>query len=348
MKSGRAQGAISLPLVIALVIIGALILSLVFYSFFHKLNLKVETTLREQFNQQQLMLSRKIADNVEAYFDYLENMMLTLSRELFEHVKPGSPEFDSFMQERFLEMNRMGILEFRWYNDAGVLMETWDRDPGAATRPPVNLAPKYLQWVKDPQKRGRLLLGEVYRATEGRWTGRLVMPLLSPIYRSAQSVQLIGTLELLVDPYFVCGKATMDVRSGLTGYPWIIDQNGVFLAHYEKEFVGHDAIKIRIARNPKLTYQGIKELHDQIFRGGEGTGTYISGWHRQKIGEMEKLYAFTTIRFQKGLIRGVTDVEEPAHNLWGVAVVAPVAEVSGQVWGVLYQELALAALFFWW
>ena len=38
--------------------------------------------------------------------------------------------------------------------------------------------------------------------------------------------------------------------------------------------------------------------------------------------------------------------KDPAHNLWGVAVVAPVEEVSGTVGQVLYQELFLVGLFF--
>ncbi len=61
---------------------------------------------------------------------------------------------------------------------------------------------------------------------------------------------------------------------------------------------------------------------------------------------MPKLAAYTPINFSKGLITGVTDLEDPAHNLWGVAVVAPVEEVSGQVKEVLHQELFLAGLFF--
>jgi two-component system sensor histidine kinase HydH len=61
---------------------------------------------------------------------------------------------------------------------------------------------------------------------------------------------------------------------------------------------------------------------------------------------MPKLAAYTPIRFDKGLITGVTDVEDPAHNLWGVCVVAPVAEVYGSISQVLHQELFLVGLFF--
>jgi two-component system, NtrC family, sensor histidine kinase HydH len=72
----------------------------------------------------------------------------------------------------------------------------------------------------------------------------------------------------------------------------------------------------------------------------------VSGWHRQQLGETPKLAAYTPIRFNKGLIQHVTDVEDPDRNLWGVAVVAPVAEVAGRVGEVSRQELVLVGLFF--
>ena len=345
MKSGRARGAISLPLIITLVIAGAVILSIIFYSFFHKLNLKIENTLREQFNQQQLMLSRKIADNVEAYFDYLENELMAFPWR-FRQFEADSPVFQEYMAKRFQDMRTLGILGIIYYHRDGAMADCWSDPPCAPQSRAVRLPEPYLAWIQNSKNRGRLYLGKVESWQTPPWEGRLVMPMMTALYPAKDSSRPEGALVLAIDPFFVAGKSTEGVSSGLTGYPWIIDQNGVFLAHYEKEFVGHDAIRIRIARNPKLIYQGIKELHVRIFQGEEGTGTYISGWHRQKIGEMEKLYAFTTIRFDKGLIRGMTDVEDATRNLWGVAVVAPVAEVSGQVWDVLYQELILAGLFF--
>ncbi len=344
MKFHRAWGAISLPFVVVLIIAGALILSAVFYSLFHKLNLKVEQVLREQFNQQQLMLAKKIADNVEAHFDYLENEMLGFPWR-FRQFEANSPEFQQYLAQRLKDLHPLGVLAIMYYNTDGLMVDCWSNPPFKPPTP-VRLPENHLEWVKDSKNRGRLLLGKVAIWGTPPWQGRRVMPLLTPLYDAAQFSRCTGALELLIDPFLIAGQATEGVRSGLTGYPWIIDQDGVFLAHYEKDFVGHDAIQVRIARNPRLSYQGIRELHGRIFRGEEGTGTYVSGWHRQIIGETEKLYGFTTIRFDKGLIRGVTDVEDPVHNLWGVAVVAPVAEVSGQVWEVLYQELALAGLFF--
>ncbi len=346
MKSTRLHGALSLPKVLFFILAGTILLSLLFFTFWQRLNQKVEDILKDQFNQQQLELARKIADNVESYFDYLENELLAFPGRL-RLIPPNSPGFGEYMAARFQDMHRLGILEMRLYDRSGQVKKVWSSCDNAS--PPgadEKLAPAILTWVHNPKSKGRLYLGLVRQATSPPWQGRLVMPLVTGLYASLESSTPDGVLELLIDPYFIAKKVTTGVRSGTTGYPWIIDQNGVFLAHYEKTFVGEDALEVRRKRNPNIVFRGIKELHERIFKGEEGMTVYVSGWHRQKIAEMEKLAAFTTIRFDKGLIRGVTDVEDPDRNLWGVALAAPVAEVAGQVGEVMRQELFLVALFF--
>jgi len=251
------------------------------------------------------------------------------------------------MEARFQDMHPMGILEIRLYDQAGRLQRYWRaRDQAGLPETETKLPAAIHSWMNIPQNKGRLYLGEVHRAALPPWQGRLVMPLFTGLYASPMATTPYGVLELVIDPFFIAQKVTRGVRSGATGYPWIIDQNGVFLAHFENEFVGQPALEARRKRNPKLTFKGLKEIQDKILQGKEGTGGYTSGWHRHKVGEMPKLVAYTPIRFDKGLIRGVTDVEDPAHNLWGVALAAPVAEVSGQIGEVMHQELFIVALFF--
>jgi two-component system, NtrC family, sensor histidine kinase HydH len=103
---------------------------------------------------------------------------------------------------------------------------------------------------------------------------------------------------------------------------------------------------VRRQRSPSMAFTGLSEIQERLLKGEEGLGGYVSGWHRQRVGETPKLAAFTPIRFDKGLIQSVTDVENPGRNLWGVAVVAPVDEVAGQVSAVTRQELFLVAFFF--
>jgi two-component system sensor histidine kinase HydH len=346
MKSSRPRGALSLPKILFFILAGTILLSLLFFTFWQRLNRKVEDILKDQFNQQQLELARKIADNVVAYFDYLENELLAFPGR-FRLIPPNSPGFGEYMETRFQDMHRLGILEIRWYNRAGRLQRVWR--PAAQASPPAtsdSLPVAILTWMHDPQSKGRLYLGEVRQATQPPWQGRLVMPLLTGLYASPAASAADGLLELLIDPTYIAHKVTTGVRSGATGYPWIIDQNGIILAHYEQDFVGQDSLGVRRQRNPKLIFRNLNALQERLLNGEEGTGGYVSGWHRQKQGEIPKLAAYTPIRFDKGLIRGVTDVEDPDRNLWGVVVVAPVAEVAGQVGEVNRQELFLVALFF--
>lgn len=344
MPASRLRG-FRLSLTIVVIVAGAALLSILFYTFWQRLNHKVEVTLQEQFNQQQLFLARKIADNVESYFDFLENALMGYAG-LFQTTPPDDREMAAALQERFRRHQRFGILEIRRYNAAGVGVQIFSTSPSPPKPGSFTLPPFFLDWAKDPAHRGKLFLSETFVCPDAPWKGRRVMRFLTPLYLPGPNSQFAGVLEFLINPFFICEKVTADVRSGQTGYAWIIDQDGIFLAHYEKNFIGKDAIKVRLERNPNIKFTGLREIQADILAGKEGMGEYTSGWHRQHLGETPKLVAYTPIRFNKGLITGVTEVQDPKHNLWGVAVVAPVAEVSGTVGQVLHQELFLVGLFF--
>jgi two-component system sensor histidine kinase HydH len=345
MPSSRSRGIIALPAIIALILAGAILLSALFYAFWQRLNQRVEVILQQQFNQQQLFLARKIADNIESYFDFLENALMGYAG-LFQTTPPNERQLDAALIERFARHQRFGILEIRRYNAKGVGVQVFSTSPTPAPPGSLVLPPVFLNWAKDPAHRGRLFLSETFVYPEAPWKGLRVMRFLAPLYWPGIDSNLAGVLEFLINPFFICEKVTANVRSGQTGYAWIIDQDGRFLAHYEKSFVGQDAIKVRLARNPKITFTGLREVQANILAGKEGMGQYTSGWHRQRQGVIPKLVAYTPVRFEKGLITGVTEVQDRDHNLWGVAVVAPVAEVSGNVAQVLHQELFLVGLFF--
>jgi two-component system, NtrC family, sensor histidine kinase HydH len=344
MKSNRSRGAISLPLVIVIILAGALILSILFYSYWQRLNHKVETILENQFNQQQLMLARKIADNVESYFDFLENALQSYAG-LFQTTQTEDRALAASMAERFTRHKRFGLLQVTWYDPQGVGVRVFGTSSEQLPASNFVLPPLFQHWAQAPEHRGRLFLSETFDYPILPWKGRRVMRFITPLYWGTTS-RFAGTLEFLIDPFFIAGRVTADVRSGQTGYAWIIDQNLIMLAHYEHEFVGYEAMKIRIARNPDIVFRGLRELHENLLGGKEGVTEYDSGWHRQKLGQMPKLAAYTPILFDKGLITGITEVEDPKHNLWGVCVVAPVAEVAGQVTEVMHQELFLVGLFF--
>jgi len=344
MRSSRSRGAATLTIIILGILAGSLVLSVLFYFSWQRLNRQVEDILKEQFNQQQLMLARKIADNVESYFDFLENALMGYAG-LFQTSPSQDAHLDAHLLEKFARHQRFGILEIRRYNAAGVGVQVFSTAAIAFKPAGLRLPEPFFQWARDPDHRGKLFLSKTYEAANPPWQGQRVMRFLTPLYWSDTQSQFAGVLEFLINPFFICEQVTADVRSGQTGYAWIIDQDEIMLAHYEKDFVGFNALQIRLARNPKIIFRGLRELHANLLAGKEGITEYDSGWHRQKLGQMPKLAAYVPINFEKGLIRGVTEVEDPGHNLWGVCVVAPVAEVSGNVAQVLHQELFLVGLF---
>ena len=345
IKTGRLRGLLSLPRIIAAILLGGCLVSLLFFIFWKQLNQKVELILGEQFNRQQLTIARKVADNVETYFDFLRNALLGYAG-LYRETQPGSMKFEDFLEERFERHRQFGILEIHWYDASGTLVKALSTSPHPPSPAGLLLPPSYLEWARNPLNRSRLFLSKTFFSDDPPWKGRKLMRFLTPLYTGGDSPAFSGVMELLIDPIFISLQVIADVRSGQTGYPWIIDQDETMLAHYEKDFVGQPAIPIRLARNPKIVFRGLKELHESVLQGEEGTTAYDSGWHRQRLGLTPKLAAYAPVRFDKGLIRGVTDREDPAHNIWGVAVVAPVVEVSGPVGEVMHQVLFLVGLFF--
>ena len=345
IKIGRLRGLLSLPRIIAAILLGACLVSLLFFVYWRQMNQKVELILRQQFNQQQLTVARKVVDNVETYFDFLRNALLGYAG-LYRETQPGPMKFEDFLEERFERHRQFGILEIHWYDASGTLVKALSTSPHPPSPAGLSLPIPYLEWAMNPLNRSRLFLSKTFFSGDSPWKGRKLMRFLTPLYTGGDSPAFSGVMELLIDPIFISLQVIADVRSGQTGYPWIIDQDETMLAHYEKEFVGQPAIPIRIARNPQIVFRGLKELHESVLQGGEGTTAYDSGWHRQRLGLTPKLAAYAPVRFDKGLIRGVTDREDPAHNIWGVAVVAPVVEVSGPVGEVMHQVLFLVGLFF--
>ncbi|MDT8379455.1 MAG: ATP-binding protein [Desulfotignum sp.] len=132
------------------------------------------------------------------------------------------------------------------------------------------------------------------------------------------------------------GRFIDDVRSGSTGYAWVIDEKGTFLYHPYTRFVGKNAFSARENRNPGLTHHSINFIQkNHMLAGHTGTGSYTAGWHRGLTGNIEKLIAYCPIT-----------IPDMSGGIWSVAVVAPVSEIDGYInqaaaWRFLFHALIL-------
>jgi PAS domain S-box-containing protein len=160
-----------------------------------------------------------------------------------------------------------------------------------------------------------------------------------PVFQAgAMQVQMAGKLpdtghvliaELDISRFL--GRFLDDVRSGSTGYAWVIDDKGTFLYHPFTRFIGKSAFTAREKRDPGLSHHTINFIQENhMLAGHTGTGTYIAGWHRGFTGKIEKLIAYCPIT-----LPGM------APDIWSVAVVAPVSEIDGYIHQAAFWRLLL-------
>lgn len=57
--------------------------------------------------------------------------------------------------------------------------------------------------------------------------------------------KMAGVLVFHVDVGRLARQIVGPIRSGETGYAWAIDQDGMFIYHVEKKFIGQNAFEIR-------------------------------------------------------------------------------------------------------
>jgi len=136
-------------------------------------------------------------------------------------------------------------------------------------------------------------------------------------------------LVFYIDAHNLAQKFTAGIQSGKTGYAWIMDNQGIFLTHPEREFIGKNAFTVRKERMPAISFDAINQIQrDKMLAGKEGVGVYTSGWHRGIMGlgqTIEKLIAYAPVRLEdENLVQ-----ENKPSTSWSVAVVARVAKWKG-------------------
>ncbi len=303
----------------------------------------MKDTVRSQFNEQQLALARLAAQRIEAHVDSaIADLQLLNSLPAIQYFDPV--RYQTLLLSILPVFNEISIVTvYRIDSEGRQIFSASEqgivtRNLGPAQREP----PEYLTWAKKLANKGKILGTSLHPKVGEKDSGDLVFDLITPTYDNAAdathlapSGAFAGFLRLTVDASYLMGEMMPDIRSGKTGYAWVIDSHGRFIWHPHKPFIGQSAFSARQNRNPHLLFARIDRIQrDKMMQGKEGTGTYISGWHRGIVGPMEKLVAFTPVH-----------IEGPFMNYsWSVAVAAPVNEVEAMVYSVYMRQFLLQAL----
>lgn len=301
--------------------------------------------IREQFNQQQLILARATAEWIQAKIrSAITDLVLLNSLPAIQYADPDAYEIlllstlPILQRDNILEIRRVGRDGSTLFvaNDHGVGMQHFD-----VVQKPAGF---YLSWASDMKNRGKTMGTGVRFKNPGEDRTSLVVDLVIPTYEDSANAlhprpshRFSGYLRASVDISRLLQSIMPDIKSGKTGYAWVIDSSGIFLYHPEKSLVGESAFDARSRRNPAVSFSKINEIQREgMLKGGEGTGLYTSAWHHQVVEPMEKLIAYAPVA-----------IEGPHLDyLWSVAVVAPVHEIEGVMDMVYTRQILLQGLVF--
>lgn len=124
------------------------------------------------------------------------------------------------------------------------------------------------------------------------------------------------------------------IRSGNSGYAWVMDPEGRFIYHPNPDFFGRNAFAVRDEKFPDLSNERIHFIQkEKMLKGEQGTGWYYSGWHHGYSEPTKKLIAYAPV-----------SIADAPPRFWSIAVVAPQSEVENAMRQGSFRLLLLQGL----
>jgi two-component system, NtrC family, sensor kinase len=307
---------------------------------------QMQEIVREDFNQQQLVLARHIASMLEQDIQFLERELTTANLSpSIQYLEPLT--WANRMRFTLSSVREEGVVEiFRINKDSARKHLVDERGLDHVFTGAFQDEP-YLEWASRPENKGRIYMGPVSTEVPNH-VGRLIITMVVPTYAVSvdethpqPSGEWSGVLGFYIDAHHLASKFTRGIRSGKTGYAWIMNHQGLFLSHPERDFIGQNAFTVRKQRMPAISFDAINEIQrEKMLTGQEGWGAYISGWHGGLAGEIQKLIAYTPVR----LVDPQYGNPERSALTWSVAVVAPEEEVLGVVHSLYTRQFLLQVI----
>jgi two-component system NtrC family sensor kinase len=307
---------------------------------------QMKEIVKEDFNQQQLVLAKHTASLLEQDIHFLKRELSTLNfSPSIQYLEPLS--WANRMRATLASVREEGVVEIvRITPDGNRAYQVDSRGVDQITTGSFKDAP-FLAWAGQPEHKGQILVMPVSTQIP-HYVGRLITVMAVPTYEMSvdethphPSGAFAGILAFYIDAHALAKKYTQGIRSGKTGYAWIMNSQGIFLNHPEADFIGKNAFTVRKARMPAISFDAINQIQrEKMLAGKEGWGTYISGWHRGMAGEIQKLIAYAPVRLED---ENQVQEKQPVAS-WSVAVVAPASEVEGVIHSLYLRQFYLQVI----
>ena len=267
--------------------------------------------IRDDFNQQQLILARQAAGQIDAYLQDIEKEVELLKRLLNNQLDERMlDEALSAIFERTLPKGLIEIGLIGPENTVLVSLHIDEVEPADIERIRRNC-----EWsAENEMKLSALRVEDMPTVSK-----KVVSMICTPVSLGGDGQ---GILYAQLDVSRLAETVMKDIKSGKTGYSWAIDETGMTLYHQDRDFIGVNAFMARQKKQPLVSFKKINQImKERMMQGEEGTSFYESWWHRGLEGHMTKLIAFSPVKSRC----------LPPGMVWSIAVCAPVSEVAEEV-----------------
>lgn len=302
---------------------------------------KVREVVTQDFNQQQLVIAKYAATQVIQRIESLKRELTLLS--LSPTIQyAGAPYLGNRLNITFSSVSASGVMKiiFLYYktrsayhvsSDATLDVRAFDREDM-----------QYLGWGGKEENKNSFYLSAISRTFDESESQKLIMKMGLPVWQSSVSEihpvptnKFSGVLIFVIESCELVKNIVKDIRSGKTGYAWVIDETGTFLYHHEKEFIGRNAFEARKEKEPGISFERIDKIQkEKMMKGEEGENWYVTGWHRGVEQTVKKMIAYAPIKL----------ADKHQARLWSVAVVAPLSEIEGAIHSVNIRQIFLQAV----
>jgi PAS domain S-box-containing protein len=321
--------------VIFLLLIGALVLGVESVS-------EMKRRINEDFNSQQLELARHAAGIITENFKILKRELLTLSLSpSIQYLEEVS--WLTRMERSFSSVSDYGLIKITLINAAGNESFSLSYMGSSLIEKNSYVHEEYFKWCKKSENKGNIFISAAKEGLVQYSEPGLVMIMATPVYQISRDEaypvptgEFSGVLMFVLDASLLAKKIVGPIRSGKTGYAWVIDESGKFMYHLERDFIGQNAFEVRKFKDPHISFSKINLIQkSMMLEGQEGTSWYISGWHRGKKGTLKKLIAYSPVHI--GFANKI--------RKWSVAVVAPISEVNDAIHTVYIRQAMIQGSF---
>ncbi|MBW1739673.1 MAG: PAS domain S-box protein [Deltaproteobacteria bacterium] len=299
---------------------------------------EMKRMISEDFNVQQLALAKHAAGILTQNFQIIKRELLALSLSpSIQYVEAVS--WANRMKISLSSVGDYGVFRIMLINADGAQAYCMNYNYAIFTEVNAYGDSPCFKWCKKPENKNKIYMSNAGEGIVENSEPGLIMKMCTPVYQISfdeahpkPTQKFSGVLVFVLDAGSLAEKFVSPIRSGKTGYGWVIDESGNFLYHPERDFIGQNAFEVRKFKDPRISFSKINLIQKtKMLQGGEGTSWYISGWHRGVTGIVKKLIAYAPVHI------GAAN----ASRIWSVAVVAPISEVEDAIHTVYVRQMMI-------